>query len=273
MDRFVTSSTISSNRSFSDASKMLTASFSSVSIDSSDSGDDDPCCWIRVSELDSVSMTVCIASGLSRSVLPTTPDRRPLSRISMDFVLSTLSPRTKSPTPSPKNSSAASASPRAKSSSSWLSLGATASVSCLMVVTTKDGDRTPSAPGSNTGSGSSSSFGLAGRMSPKKGMEGGRGGVRATIASWTPCRKICLVKISTIESTSGSSKLLRLSASSDMMNFRPSRKLIPSSGTASMSTKTAPSCVATDPAALFNRARSLDNFNPDVPSPSLLLLP
>mmetsp|Transcript_27380 Transcript_27380/g.58586 ORF Transcript_27380/g.58586 Transcript_27380/m.58586 type:complete len:268 (+) Transcript_27380:261-1064(+) len=267
MDRCVSSLTMLSSLSFSAASRLFTASSKSFSIDDSDDGDDP---WERLKTLVSVSITVWTASGLSKSVFPTMPDRSPLNRISIDCVLKTLSPRTKSPMPSPKNSCAASASPSANSSSSWLSFGATASVSCLIVVTANDADRTPSAPGSTRGSGISSSLGLGGRMSPRNGMDGGRGGVSATTASWMPCRNICRVKISTIESTSGSNRVLRLSASSDIMNFSPSWKLIPSSGTASISTKTAPSCVATDPAALFNKANRRDNFSPDVPS-SLLL--
>mmetsp|Transcript_69396 Transcript_69396/g.192084 ORF Transcript_69396/g.192084 Transcript_69396/m.192084 type:complete len:263 (-) Transcript_69396:64-852(-) len=212
------------------------------------------------SKLAVASTIAWVASGLNTSVRPMTPDRRPARSNSTLWTLNTLSPRTKLPTPSPKNSVAASESPKAKSSSCCDSLGATASVSCFRVTTASPGVRTPSAPGSRSGNGISSSLGLGGRMSPRKGSAGGRGGVRATTASLIPCRKICRVKMSTMVSTSSSKRTRKPSALSDSKNFNPSWKLSPSSGTPSRSTKAAPSFVCTAPAALFRRANKRDSF-------------
>mmetsp|Transcript_35255 Transcript_35255/g.85475 ORF Transcript_35255/g.85475 Transcript_35255/m.85475 type:complete len:243 (-) Transcript_35255:1972-2700(-) len=223
----------------------------------------------RDNVLETASTTEFTASGESASIEPIVPDRSAAMASSAVIALKTLSPLKKAPSSGPKNSVAASARPSAKISSAWLNLGATASLNSLIVNMDKDGSRRPADPGRSNGNGISSNFGDGGRMSPRNGRAGGLGGVNATTASLIALRKICRLRMSTIESTSGSNRFRRLSESSDKTNLRPSLKSSPSSGTASKSTKAAPSWVATAPAALFNNANNRESLRPLSPSSPL----
>mmetsp|Transcript_6919 Transcript_6919/g.18788 ORF Transcript_6919/g.18788 Transcript_6919/m.18788 type:complete len:290 (-) Transcript_6919:3-872(-) len=262
MARFVISSTISSSLFRSSSPKFSTASVSCVSNDVVASP---PCDCEPLTVANPVAATCrkfSLASALKMSTSPTTPDRNAPKKISALSKLRTFSPRMNLATPSPKNSLAASDKLSAKSSSSWLSFGAAISVNSLSVRMARLA-RCPSVdPGSRIGKGTSSILGGVGKMSPKKGRDGGLGGVNATKASVMPLRKICRVRMSTMESTSGSNSVRKLSAWSDSKNLRLSLKSMPSSGMASRSTNAAPSCVATCPAALFNSASSRESFNP-----------
>ena len=106
--------------------------------------------------------------------------------------------------------------------------------------------------GRRKGRGISSIFGSnedgrRGKISPKMGILGGRGGASAIINPSKPFLTIRRNTTSIAPSASFPRRLRRDSAESERRNDNPSVGDRPSSGTASISTNAAPSFVDTDP--------------------------